>query len=209
MAFDDSGWVPMLVSRCNVVLQPQYRGSAGWGRSLWKAGDAEWGQKMQDDKDDGAQWLVSEKLADPKRIAMFGFSYGGYAAFAAAVRPNGIYKCAIAGAGVSDIEKIWAKFYTNPFFRERQAPTVKGLSPAHQADKIKIPIMVYQGDRDQTVPVVQSEMFVDAARKSSQRVDYHLLKDYAHGPAWTRDTMTQQLKLISDYFAKGCGGSGL
>lgn len=209
MGYDYSGWVPMLVSRCHVVLQPQYRGSADWGRTLWKAGDAEWGQKMQDDKDDGANWLVSEKLADPKRIAMFGFSYGGYAAMAAAVRPNGIYKCAIAGAGVSDIERIWARFYTNPFFRDRQEPTVRGLSPLKQADNIKIPIMVYHGERDQIVPQVQSDYFVDKARKSDQKVDYHVLKDYAHGPAWTRDIMTRQLSLISDYFAKGCGGSGL
>ena len=209
MGFDNSGWVPMLASRCHVVLQPQYRGSAGWGRTLWKAGDAEWGQKMQDDKDDGANWLVSEKLADPKRIAMFGFSYGGYASMAAAVRPNGIYKCAIAGAGVSDIERIWARFYTNPFFRDRQEPTVRGLSPLTQADKIKIPIMVYHGERDQIVPLVQSEIFVDKARKSDQKVDYHVLKDYAHGPAWTREIMTRQLSLISDYLAKGCGGSGL
>lgn len=209
MAFDGSGWVPLLVSRCHVVLQPQYRGSAGWGRALWLAGDAEWGKKMQDDKDDGALWLVSEKLADPKRVAMFGFSYGGYAAFAAAVRPNGIYKCAIAGAGVSDIERIWAQFYTNPFFRDSQEPTVRGLSPLHQADKIKIPMLVYHGDRDQVVPLVQSEFFVERARDSGQAVEYHVLKDYAHGPAWTRETMTQQLKLISKYLSSGCGGSGL
>ncbi len=209
MGFDNSGWVPLLVSRCHVVLQPQFRGSAGWGRALWLAGDAEWGQKMQDDKDDGAKWLVSEKLADPKRMAMFGFSYGGYAAFAAAVRPNGLYKCAIAGAGVSDIERIWAAFYTNPYFRDRQEPTVRGLSPLSQADKIKIPVMVYHGDRDQTVPLIQSELFVDRARNSGQAVQYHVLQDYGHGPAWTRETMTKQLKLISQYLASGCGGSGL
>ena len=209
MAYDTSGWVPLLASRCRVVLQPQYRGSADWGRTLWMAGDAEWGQKMQDDKDDGAKWLASEKLADPKRIAMFGFSYGGYAAFAAAVRPHGLYKCAIAGAGVSDIERIWARFYTNPFFRDRQAPTVKGLSPLTQADKIQIPIMVYHGERDQIVPLVQSELFVDKARKSDQPVQYHVLKDYGHGPAWTREVMAQQLKLIDQYLAQGCGGSGL
>lgn len=209
MGYDGSGWVPLLVSRCHVVLQPQYRGSAGWGRALWVAGDAEWGQKMQDDKDDGAKWLVSEKLADPKRIAMFGFSYGGYAAMAAAVRPNGLYKCAIAGAGVSDIAKIWAEFYTNPFFRDRQEGTVRGLSPVKEADKIKIPIMVYHGERDQIVPLVQSEMFVDQARKSTQPVEYHVLKDYAHGPAWTRDIMAAQLRHISKYLSSGCGKDGL
>lgn len=209
MGFDDSGWVPLLVSRCHVVLQPQFRGSAGWGRALWLAGDTEWGQKMQDDKDDGALWLVSEKLADPKRVAMFGFSYGGYAAFAAAVRPNGIYKCAIAGAGVSDIERILTGFYTNPYFRDRQEPTIRGMNPVRQADKIKIPIMVYHGDRDQTVPIVQSELFVERARNSGQAVSYHALQDYGHGPAWTRETMTTQLKLISQYLSSGCGGAGL
>lgn len=209
MDYDRSGWVPLMVSRCMVVLQPQYRGSLGWGRTLWLAGDAEWGQKMQDDKDDGAKWLISQKIADPARIAMFGFSYGGYASFVAAVRPNGIYKCAIAGAGVSDIERIWARFYTNPIFRERQAPTVKGMSPVDHADKISIPIMVYTGDRDQTVPVIQSEIFVDKARKSSQPVQYHLIKDYDHGPAWTRQTMTDQLKYISSFLSEGCGKGGL
>jgi dienelactone hydrolase len=209
MGFDNSGWVPLLVSRCHLVLQPQFRGSSGWGRALWLAGDAEWGQKMQDDKDDGAQWLVREKLADSKRVAMFGFSYGGYAAFTAAIRPNGLYKCAIAGAGVSDIERIWAAFYTNPYFRDRQEPTVRGLNPVSQADKIKIPVMVYHGDRDRVVPLLQSELFVEQARKSAQAVEYHVLQDFAHGQAWTRETMTRQLKLISQYLAKGCGGSGL
>ncbi|HEY9106463.1 MAG TPA: prolyl oligopeptidase family serine peptidase [Roseateles sp.] len=209
MDYDRSGWVPLLVSQCRVVLQPQYRGSDGWGRTLWFAGDREWGQKMQDDKDDGAKWLVSEKLADPKRIAMFGFSYGGYAAFAASVRPNGLYKCAIAGAGVSDIERIGARIFTNPFFQSAQEPTMRGLSPAAKADKIEIPIMVYHGDRDQTVPIIQSELFVDKAKAAGKPVEYHMLKDYAHGPAWTRKTNADQLQLISDYLAKGCGGGGL
>lgn len=209
MEYDGSGWVPLLVSQCRVVLQPQFRGSNGWGRVLWMAGDREWGQKMQDDKDDGAKWLVSEKLADPKRIAMFGFSYGGYSAFAAAVRPNGLYKCAIAGAGVSDIERIWAKFFTNPYFQSGQEPTVRGLSPLTQADKIEIPIMVYHGDRDQIVPLIQSELFVSKAKGAGKPVEYHVLKDYAHGPAWTRKTMADQLGLISNYLGKGCGGGGL
>jgi dienelactone hydrolase len=206
MDYDDSGWVPLMVSQCRVVLQPQFRGTAGFGRTLWLAGDAEWGQKMQDDKDDGAKWLVSEKLADPKRMALFGFSYGGYAAFAAAVRPNDLYKCAISGAGVSDIERITSRFFTNPYFRQRQASTIKGLNTLDFADKIKIPMMVYHGDRDQTVPLIQSELFVNKAKASGQPVVYHVLKDYAHGPAWTRSVMTQHLTVLQDYLNKGCAG---
>ena len=209
MDYDWSAWVPLMVSQCRVVLQPQYRGSTGWGRTLWFAGDREWGQKMQDDKDDGVKWLVAQKIADPKRVAMFGFSYGGYAAFAASVRPNGLYKCAIAGAGVSDIDRIWADFYTNPFFKDKQEATVRGLSPLTLADKIQIPIMVYHGDRDQTVPLEQSQLFVDKAKGAGKPVEFHVLTDYAHGPAWKRATNAEQLQLISDYFSKGCGGGGL
>ncbi len=207
--FDGSMWVPLMASRCNAVLQPQFRGSEGWGRKLWKAGDAEWGQKMQDDKDDGAKWMLEQKLAIPGRIAMFGFSYGGYSAMAAAIRPNGLYKCAIAGAGVSDIKRIWSKFYTNVYFRENQAATVKGLNPVEQADQIKIPIMVYHGERDQTVPIEQSDWYVSRAKKSGQPVEYYKLADYAHGPAWTRKIMGDQLRLIETYLTKGCGGGGL
>ncbi|WP_235974320.1 alpha/beta hydrolase family protein [Luteimonas deserti] len=207
--FDGSMWVPMLTSRCYVVLRPQFRGSDGWGRKLWMAGDSEWGQKMQDDKDDGARWLVDRGLAQPARIAMFGYSYGGYAAFAAAVRPNGFYKCAIAGAGVSDIGRIWSRFYTNPFFRQAQAPTVEGLSPLSQAANIQIPIMVYHGIRDQTVPIEQSQWFVARARQSAQPVEYHEIADYAHGPAWTRAIMAEQLNVIERYLETGCGGQGL
>lgn len=209
LSFDGSMWVPLLASRCISVLRPQYRGSDGWGRKLWMAGDAEWGQKMQDDKDDGAKWMIEQKIAQPGRIAMFGFSYGGYAAFAASVRPNGIYKCSIAGAGVSDIHRIWSKFYSNPFFRQAQAPTVDGLNPLDHADKIQIPIMIYHGDRDQTVPIEQSDWFASKAKASGQRVDYHPIEDYAHGPAWTRKIMGDQLQLIEDYLLKGCGGNGL
>lgn len=209
MDFDGSMWVPMMASRCMAVLRPQFRGSADWSRRLWMAGDAEWGQKMQDDKDDGARWMIEQKIAQPGHIAMFGYSYGGYSAFAASVRPNGLYKCAIAGAGVSDIKRIWSRFYTNPFFRQAQAPTVAGLNPLDKAGEIQIPLMVYHGDRDRTVPIEQSEWFVAKARSSGQPVEYHAIADYAHGPAWTRAIMGDQLRIIDDYLTKGCGGGGL
>ena len=113
------------------------------------------------------------------------------------------------GAGVSDINKIWAQFYTNPFFRDRQSSTVKGLIPLEQADKIQIPIMVYHGDRDQTVPLEQSDWFVDKARRSKQAVVYHTIPDYAHGPAWTRKIFAEQLGYIEDYLLRDCGAKGL
>ena len=125
------------------------------------------------------------------------------------MRPNGLYKCSIAGAGVSDIKRIWARYYTNPFFRQAQAPTVEGLSPLDKADQIQIPLMVYHGDRDQIVPIEQSEWFVNKAKAAGKPVVYHEIKDYAHGPAWTRKIMGDQLRVIDDYLSKDCGGGGL
>ncbi len=209
LVWDRSMWPQLFTSRGYAVLQPQYRGSTGWGARLWRAGDAEWGGKMQDDKDDGAKWLIEQHVAQPAHIAMFGFSYGGYAAMDAAVRPNGIYKCAIAGAGVSDIKRIWSRFYTNPLYHDAQGPTVKGTSPVDYADKIGIPIMVYAGERDQTVPMEQSRWFVNKAKVAGKDVVYHQLPDYAHGPAWTRAIFAQQLGYIDDYLKTGCGGHGL
>jgi dipeptidyl aminopeptidase/acylaminoacyl peptidase len=209
MGFDGSMWVPLMASRCMAVLRPQFRGSQGWGRKLWKAGDAEWGQKMQDDKDDGAKWMVAQKIAQPGRIAMFGFSYGGYSAMTAAIRPEGNYKCAIAGAGVSDIKAIWARFYQNPFFREAQKPTVDGLNPVDKAAQIQIPILVYHGDRDQVVPLEQSDWYVSKAKSAKAPVVYKEFADYAHGPAWTRKVNADTLSMLEDYFTKDCGGKGL
>lgn len=210
MRFDGfSMWIPLMSSRCIAVLRPQYRGSDGWSRRLWLAGDAQWGQKMQDDKDDGARWLVAQGIAKPDHIGIFGFSYGGYAAYAAAVRSNGPFKCAIAGAGVSDIHKIFKDFYDNPFFRQAQKPTIDGLNPLDRADHLTIPLMVYAGDRDRTVPWEQSQWFVEKAKRANQPIEAHFFKDYAHGPAWTRKTFGDQLQIIDDYWKSGCGGAGL
>ena len=127
MDWDLAGWIQYFASRGYAVLQPQFRGSEGWGARLWRAGDAEWGQKMQDDKDDGVKWLIAQKIADPRRTAMFGYSYGGYAALAASIRPNGLYQCAISGAGAGDLEAIANATFDNRFERDFQHPTIKGL----------------------------------------------------------------------------------
>ena len=106
MDWDISGWTQYFASRGYAVLRPQFRGSEGWGQKLWRAGDREWGQKMQDDNDDSVKWLADQHITDPKRVAIFGYSYGGYAALAASVRPNGPFQCAISGAGAGDLTRF-------------------------------------------------------------------------------------------------------
>jgi len=162
--WDVTGWTQYFASRGYAVLRPQFRGSEGWGQKLWRAGDAEWGQKMQDDKDDGVKWLIDQKIADPKRVAMFGYSYGGYAALAAAIRPNGLYQCAISGAGAGDLASIEYATFDNRFEREFQHATIKGLDALAHARQAQIPVFLYHGDRDQTVDIAQSRKFAAALR---------------------------------------------
>lgn len=154
-------WAQMLAARGYVVAQPQFRGSLGFGRAFWLAGDREWGGKMQDDLDDTVKHLVSTGGADPKRVAMFGWSYGGYAALTAAWRGNGLYRCAIAGAAVSDLDSINAGLAGDFVLRRIQKPTIAGPSPVDKLAAANIPTLVIHGDIDAVVPVSHGR---DAAR---------------------------------------------
>ncbi len=203
--WDISGWVPFLTSRGFTVLQPQYRGSDGWGRELWLAGDGEWGKAMQDDKDDGAQWMVDHGYADQNRMAMFGYSYGGFAAFAAVVRENSPYRCSIAGAGVSNLGRIGRNWSENSVQRAFQGRTVKGMDPMKNTAKANIPMLIIHGDRDVRVPIFHSKTFHKDIRKkvSSKLVT---VKDMPHSLPWTPDQQRQMLSEIDTFLAGGdCG----
>ena len=98
--------VQFLASRGYGVLQPEFRGSSGFGAALERAGLQQWGRAMQDDVTDGTHWLIDQKLADPKRIAIVGGSYGGYAALMGTIREPALYRCALAFAPVADVAKL-------------------------------------------------------------------------------------------------------
>lgn len=202
-------WAQFLANRGYVVLQPQYRGSQGWGQSLWRAGDKEWGGKMQDDKDDGAQWLVEQGLTEPDRIAMFGYSYGGYAAMAAIVRPDSPYQCAIAGAGLSELRYFDKVTFEGRFGREFQNPTIKGLSPYDFAENASIPIFIFHGDRDQRVPIEQSRKYVRALKKAGKDVEYKEIVDMWHSLPWWPQHHLAIYEILEDYLANRCGPDGL
>ncbi len=211
-ARDDMGfdpWVQFLANRGYAVLQPQYRGSDGWGQKLWRAGDREWGQKMQDDKDDGAAWLVEQGIADKDRIAMYGFSYGGYAAMAAIVRPNPPYQCAIAGAGLAELRTFDKITFESRFGRKYQNPTIAGLSPLDKVQDASIPIMIFHGDRDQTVPIEQSEKYHAALKAAGKNTQYVEIKDYGHGGSLSPLQQGKVLEILETYLANDCGPGGL
>jgi dienelactone hydrolase len=205
--WDGSGWVPFLTSRGYAVLRPQYRGSNGLGRKLWLAGDAEWGQKMQDDKDDGAAWLVQQGIADPKRLVIFGYSYGGFAAAAAVVRPNSPYQCAISGAPVTDLGRLSASWSDNRIQRILQGRTVTGMDPMKNTDKANIPVLLYVGDRDVRTPSWHAENFYNAVK---DKVDarFELIPDMPHSMPWYPRHARQSLTLMDQFLAEKCQGGG-
>ncbi len=208
--WDVSGWTKYFTARGYVVIQPQFRGSEGWGSKLARAGDAQWGLAMQDDNDDAAKWLISQKLAAPDRIALFGYSYGGYAAFAAAIRPNGLYQCSIAGAGVAEIKRFQGETYDDRFLREYQRPTIDGLDPLPNARKVSIPIFVYHGDRDQTVEVEESRRFVAELKAANKPHKYLEIKDMGHQYIlMTPEMLELQLTEIEKYLKNDCKPGGV
>ena len=210
MGWDPTGWTQYFASHGYAVLQPQFRGSYGWGQKLWRAGDAEWGQKMQDDLDDGVKWLIAGGIAAPQRVAIFGYSYGGYAALAAAIRPNGLYQCAISGAGAGNLEEIVSDTYDNRYTREFQMPTVKGLNPLDHAAEIKIPVLIYHGDHDTTVDPEASRMFAAGAARSGHPVKLVEIKDMGHQLVfWTPAMAERQLDIVDDFLKTGCKAGGL
>jgi len=207
--WDPSGWPQFLASRGYVVLQPQYRGSEGWGHSHWLAGDAQWGLTMQDDNDDAAAWLVGEGYAAEDDIAIFGYSYGGFAAMAAVVRPGGPFKCAIAGAGVSNLTRLGLSWSQDRIQRAVQGRTVTGMDPLANADKASIPILIYSGDRDVRVPIFHSESFFDAIAEHVPAT-FLAIADMPHSLPWYPEHHRETLTAIEQFLAGDCGmpGSG-
>ena len=182
-----------LASRGYAVLQPNYRGSIGYGAAFERAGDGEWGHKMQTDLSDGVQHLAKQGIVDPKRVAIFGASYGGYAALAGAtLDAPGTYLCAVDVAGVSDLH-AFLSFIQEESGTTYQSETVtylKGLygdpahyndiSPAHQAAKAYCPILIIHGTDDTVVPIDQSRRMEGALKAAGKDVQFVTYKSQTH-----------------------------
>lgn len=174
----DSGdfdpWAQLLASRGYAVLQPQFRGSSGFGDAFRLAGYHQWGGLMQDDVSDGVGAMVAQGIADPKRVCIVGASYGGYAALAGAAFTPELYRCAVSVSGVSDLPVLlarkrnsygaesdaiahWNDSIGSPFDRN-----VIERSPARAAAQVRIPILLVHGVDDTVVPIEQSELMARA-----------------------------------------------
>jgi dipeptidyl aminopeptidase/acylaminoacyl peptidase len=165
---------------------------------------------MQDDLDDAVKWLIAQQTADPRRVAIFGYSYGGYAALAASIRPNGLYQCAISGGGAPDLERFASDTYDSRWGREYQHPTVAGLNALVHASEAQIPVLVYFGDRDQTVDPEQSRKFAAALEGAHKPVKLVSIKDMGHQYVFmTPAMMEEQLDIIDAFLKSDCKPGGL
>lgn len=184
--------VQFLANRGYAVLQPQFRGSTGYGKDFVSKGYGEIGKKMQDDLNDGVDWLAKSGQVDPRRVCIVGMSYGGYAALWGAVRDAGRYRCAASMAGVSDLRAQLRYdrklFSATRYFREwRNKVGGEGkidlatVSPISFADRIKIPVFIAHGESDKTVPVKQSRAMVEALNKAGADVTSVFYKESGHG----------------------------
>ncbi len=183
--------VQFLASRGYAVFQPNFRGSTGFGDAHTVAGYREWGLAMQDDITDGARWLIDQGIADPDRIAIYGASYGGYAALMGLAKEPGLFRCGASLAGVTDLigllnDDDWyarSEEHNRPMIGSTWSDRgkLKAVSPVHNADKIKVPVLVAHGEADSRVHVKQAKSFADAMKDAGNPVELLIFDDEIHG----------------------------
>lgn len=213
-----SSYAQFLANRGYVVLQPNFRASTGYGKKFLNAGNNEWGQKMQDDITWGKKWLVEQGIADPKRVAIMGGSYGGYAALAGVTFTPDEYAASVAIVPPSNLVTLldsippyWEAIRATFYKRMGDPRTPEGLaqmkrqSPLTFADRIKTPLMVVQGANDPRVKQRESDQIVVALRDRNYPVEYLLAPDEGHGFARPVNNMAM-IAASEKFLAKHLGG---
>ncbi len=171
-------WAQFLASRGYIVLQPNFRGSTGYGTEFIEKGKGQMGFAMQDDITDGVKWAVDEGLADAKRVCIVGASYGGYAAMWGIAKDPDLYRCAISISGVAALRRevndfgnsIRGNLYKQQW--QEMTPDFNAVSPINAIAKIKTPLMLIHGKRDVTVDHVQSVKMHNAMTKAGKTVEF-------------------------------------
>ncbi len=207
-------WGQLLASAGYMVLQPGYRMTVGWGKAHFDGGYGEHGGKMQDDKDDGALYLVEQGLVDPDRIAMFGWSYGGYAALVSLSREEQIYQCAIAGAAVADPAKSYRqrRGSNSPKALDdwAQRRGMIGVNPIKEVSKVNIPLLMVHGEDDSRVLYYHYTDYKKEFERAGKTGQFVTLDDADHFYVTLMYNHQQQFytKML-DFLANDCGPGGL
>lgn len=214
-ARDEWGFNPevqFLANRGYAVLQMNFRGSVGYGREFWESSFKQWGLTMQDDITDGVNWLIKSGIADPKRIAIYGASYGGYATLAGITSTPDLYACAVDYVGVSNLFTFMSTIppYWKPYLEmmyemvgnpEEDKELMTAASPVLHVDKIKCPLFIAQGANDPRVAKAESDQMVEALKKRGIDVPYMVKDDEGHGFSNEENRMDFYREMES-FFAK-------
>ena len=201
-----------LATRGYAVLQPQFRGSIGFGDAFRKAGYHQWGGLMQDDVTDGVKHFIADGTADPMKICIVGGSYGGYAALAGGALTTSLYACVASIAGVSDLPTMLIETkrssggesdtiaYWNDHIGAASNPDVAAKSPARLAANFRVPVLLLHGVDDSVVPIDQSEKMAKALEKAGKPVRFVKLQGEDHWLSRS-DTRLQVLKELDAFLA--------
>src|SRR3984893_16618465 len=194
-ARDEWGFNPevqFLVNRGYGGLQMNFRGSARDGRPFWEEGFKQWGLRMQDDISDGVKWLIEQGIADPRRVAIYGGSYGGYAVLSGLTKTPDLYAAGVGYVGGSNLFSFMKTIppYWRPFLEmmyemvgnpDKDKKLFEENSPALNADKIKAPLFVAQGAKDPRVNIEESNQIVQALKNHGVDVEYMVKENEGHG----------------------------
>ena len=202
-------------SRGYLVVQPQFRGSDGFGWSFKAKGRGEWGRKMQDDITDTLKTLIKSGYVNKDQVCIVGWSYGGYAALAGATFTPDLYQCAISINGLSDIErmmqderkdysadhsvyKYWQKLTANGTVNSDH---LKAISPINHVEKVQVPVLLIHGEHDEVVPEHQSEDMFDELEDADKAVTFISLDDGDHYLSTAKNRL-QALKAVDRFLSK-------
>jgi dipeptidyl aminopeptidase/acylaminoacyl peptidase len=211
--YDD--FAQFIATRGYIVIEPNFRGSTGYGLEFEKAGYKQWGRLMQDDLDDAVAFMVKKGFADPSRVCIAGASYGGYAALMGLIKNPSTYKCAISINGVTDLRDQvkfdLRRFSASDELVKRVRETIgdpdidreylDGHSPLLRFKEIKSPLLLIAGERDQVVPFYQSRDLANALRRSKGNITFLPIEKAGHN-VFYRDYMEQVYKAVEEFLLK-------
>jgi dipeptidyl aminopeptidase/acylaminoacyl peptidase len=196
------------------VLQPNFRGSGGYGKAFLTAGFRKWGTEMIDDMTDGTNFLIKEGIVDKDRMCVYGASYGGYAAIQSVIREPDLYKCTVGFVGVYDLDMMFEKGdiqenQSGVNYMKRVLPTgedVKVQSPVLNADKIKVPVFIIQGEEDVRVPKEHAFALRDALEARKHPLEWMMKKGEGHG-FYKPENNIERWEAMLKFFNKHMGES--